>query len=63
MRVGAELDITRQTLYRHVDPKGQLRLDGENHSGARHAVPTGPGCGESRRDGPFCPSNDFIRCA
>lgn len=24
-----ELGITRQTLYRHVDPKGQLRPDGE----------------------------------
>jgi DNA invertase Pin-like site-specific DNA recombinase len=25
----AELDISRQTLYRHVDPKGKLRPDGE----------------------------------
>jgi DNA invertase Pin-like site-specific DNA recombinase len=25
----AELGITRQTLYRHVDPKGRLRPDGE----------------------------------
>ena len=25
----AELGITRQTLYRHVDPKGKLRPDGE----------------------------------
>jgi putative transposase len=25
----AELGVTRQTLYRHVDPKGVLRLDGE----------------------------------
>lgn len=25
----AELGISRQTLYRHVDPKGALRLDGE----------------------------------
>ncbi len=24
-----ELGVTRQTLYRHVDPQGQLRLDGE----------------------------------
>ena len=24
----AELGITRQTLYRHVDPKGTLRPDG-----------------------------------
>jgi hypothetical protein len=23
-----ELEITRQTLYRHVDPKGNLRPDG-----------------------------------
>ena len=25
----AELGITRQTLYRHVDPQGRLRPDGE----------------------------------
>ena len=25
----AELGITRQTLYRHVDPQGNLRTDGE----------------------------------
>ncbi len=25
----SELGVTRQTLYRHVDPKGVLRLDGE----------------------------------
>jgi hypothetical protein len=25
----AELGITRQTLYRHVDPKGNLRPDGQ----------------------------------
>ena len=25
----AELGITRQTLYRHVDPQGNLRADGE----------------------------------
>lgn len=24
-----ELGITRQTLYRHISPKGELRLDGE----------------------------------
>jgi DNA-binding phage protein len=24
-----ELGITRQTLYRHVSPTGELRLDGE----------------------------------
>jgi transposase-like protein len=25
----AELGVTRQTLYRHVDPQGALRADGE----------------------------------
>jgi hypothetical protein len=25
----AELGVTRQTLYRHVDPRGALRTDGE----------------------------------
>lgn len=25
----AELGITRQTLYRHIDPKGNLRPDGQ----------------------------------
>jgi AcrR family transcriptional regulator len=25
----AELGITRQTLYRHVTPKGEIRRDGE----------------------------------
>jgi DNA invertase Pin-like site-specific DNA recombinase len=25
----AELGVTRQTLYRHVDPQGRLRPDGE----------------------------------
>jgi hypothetical protein len=25
----SELGITRQTLYRHVDPEGRLRPDGE----------------------------------
>ena len=24
-----ELGVTRQTLYRHVDPNGQIRSDGE----------------------------------
>ena len=28
-RLSAELGITRQTLYRHVDPNGLLRPDGE----------------------------------
>ena len=31
----AELGVTRQTLYRHVDPKGQLRPDGERLLHAR----------------------------
>jgi DNA invertase Pin-like site-specific DNA recombinase len=31
----AELGISRQTLYRHVDPKGQLRPDGEKLLGQR----------------------------
>ena len=31
----AELGITRQTLYRHVDPKGQLRPDGERLLGRK----------------------------
>jgi DNA invertase Pin-like site-specific DNA recombinase len=31
----AELGITRQTLYRHLDPKGQLRPDGERLLGRR----------------------------
>ena len=30
-----ELGITRQTLYRHVNPKGQLRLDGEKLLGRK----------------------------
>ncbi|RJG52415.1 Hin recombinase [Sphingobium terrigena] len=25
----AELGITRQTLYRHVTPKGEIRADGQ----------------------------------
>ena len=32
-----ELGITRQTLYRHVDPKGALRPDGEKLLGRRAA--------------------------
>jgi DNA invertase Pin-like site-specific DNA recombinase len=31
----AELGITRQTLYRHVDPKGALRPDGEKLLGRK----------------------------
>jgi AcrR family transcriptional regulator len=27
-----ELGITRQTLYRHISPKGELRPDGRNYS-------------------------------
>ena len=37
-RVGelcTELGITRQTLYRHVDPKGQLRPDGDKLLGKK----------------------------
>ncbi|SDB73833.1 recombinase family protein [Belnapia rosea] len=35
----AELGITRQTLYRHVDPQGRLRPDGEKL--LRHRRPEG----------------------
>lgn len=35
----AELGITRQTLYRHVDPQGRLRPDGERLLRHRHAEP------------------------
>ena len=43
----AELGITRQTLYRHVDPKGALRSDGEKLLGRKgrnmqHAGPAQP---------------------
>ena len=43
----AELGITRQTLYRHVDPKGALRSDGEKLLGRKgrnmqHAGPARP---------------------
>jgi DNA invertase Pin-like site-specific DNA recombinase len=41
-KVGAlcqELEITRQTLYRHVDPKGKLRPDGEKLLRRRNDVP------------------------
>jgi DNA invertase Pin-like site-specific DNA recombinase len=31
----AELGVTRQTLYRHVDPKGELRPDGQRVLAAR----------------------------
>ena len=33
----AELGVTRQTLYRHVDPEGRLRPDGEKLLRHRHA--------------------------
>ena len=45
----AELGVSRQTLYRHVDPRGALRTDGEKLLGrsgpkekpdARRAAPT-----------------------
>ena len=35
----AELGITRQTLYRHVDPKGMLRPDGKRLLARRSGVP------------------------
>ena len=38
----AELGVTRQTLYRHVDPTGALRPDGEKllrHGGGKGAQP------------------------
>ncbi|MBK8751662.1 MAG: recombinase family protein [Candidatus Competibacteraceae bacterium] len=38
----AELGITRQTLYRHVGPKGELRPDGEKLLAVRRR---GPACG------------------
>jgi DNA invertase Pin-like site-specific DNA recombinase len=42
----AELGITRQTLYRHVDPQGQLRPDGEKllrhrQTGREQELPVG----------------------
>jgi DNA invertase Pin-like site-specific DNA recombinase len=42
----AELGITRQTLYRHVDPEGRLRPDGEKllrhfHARREQGPPTG----------------------
>ena len=42
----AELGITRQTLYRHVDPEGRLRPDGEKllrnlHAGQEQRPPAG----------------------
>jgi DNA invertase Pin-like site-specific DNA recombinase len=36
----AELGITRQTLYRHVDPKGALRPDGKKLLGRRITAET-----------------------
>jgi DNA invertase Pin-like site-specific DNA recombinase len=50
----AELGITRQTLYRHVDPQGRLRPDGEKllrhrHAGRDQRLPAGapkPGVGD-----------------
>lgn len=33
----SELGVTRQTLYRHVDPQGRLRPDGEKLLRNRHA--------------------------
>jgi DNA invertase Pin-like site-specific DNA recombinase len=50
----SELGITRQTLYRHVDPQGRLRPDGEKllrhwHAGREQGLPAGapkPDAGE-----------------
>jgi hypothetical protein len=38
-----ELGITRQTLYRHVGPQGELRLDGYKLLGARSVAEGGAG--------------------
>ena len=35
----AELGVSRQTLYRHVDPKGALRPDGKKLLGSRARQP------------------------
>jgi DNA invertase Pin-like site-specific DNA recombinase len=37
-RLCAELGITRQTLYRHVSPTGELRPDGKKLLAANHAA-------------------------
>ena len=39
----AELGITRQTLYRHVDPNGALRPDGAKLLGHKGQRARGPG--------------------
>jgi DNA invertase Pin-like site-specific DNA recombinase len=39
----AELGITRQTLYRHVDPSGALRPDGEKLLGRKGRSPAASG--------------------
>jgi DNA invertase Pin-like site-specific DNA recombinase len=36
-----ELGVSRQTLYRHMNPKGQLRPDGEKLLGRKRRGPTG----------------------
>ena len=33
--LAGELDVTRQTLYRHVGPGGELRADGQKLMGKR----------------------------
>ena len=38
----AELGITRQTLYRHVDPKGAIRPDGEKLLGRKGLIAHSP---------------------
>jgi DNA invertase Pin-like site-specific DNA recombinase len=42
----AELGISRQTLYRHVDPKGRLRPDGKKLLGGKQ---TKSPVGDARR--------------
>jgi DNA invertase Pin-like site-specific DNA recombinase len=47
----AELGITRQTLYRHVDPQGRLRPDGEkllrhHHTGRKQRPAAGTSAAE-----------------
>jgi DNA invertase Pin-like site-specific DNA recombinase len=39
----SELGITRQTLYRHVDPEGNLRPDGQKLLGGQKQAASKPG--------------------
>jgi DNA invertase Pin-like site-specific DNA recombinase len=52
----AELGVTRQTLYRHVDPEGCLRPDGERLLRQQHVEPGrewSAGPGETEANGPY----------